>query len=195
MGRPREFNRDEVLNLAIEVFRGKGYKGTSVQDLLGGMGINRSSFYSTFGDKHQLFLEAFDRYAKRRRDDLCLILAQPGPRKPLLRRYFGEVIEDALSPPIAGCLLISSAVEFAAQNPTMADRLSSSFVLMENLFYDTLVEAREKGEVSSNLEPRALARFLVNSLRGLRLTAKVTRQREVLLQVVEATLSILDEPA
>lgn len=192
MGRPKEFDRDEVLDLAIEVFRSNGYKGSSMQDLLRGMGINRSSFYDTFGDKHQLFLEAFDRYAKRRRDRICLILGEPGPRKPLIRRHFEEVIEDVVSSPATGCLLVSSAVEFAAENPAMAGRLSDSYLLTENLFFDALVEARSTRELSSTLDPRAIARFLVNCTRGLRLTGKVTQNREVLCQIVDVTLSILD---
>ncbi len=62
MARPREFDRDEVLDKAIEVFWTQGYDGTSVQDLVDAMGIQRGSLYAAFGDKHQLFLEALDRY-------------------------------------------------------------------------------------------------------------------------------------
>jgi TetR/AcrR family transcriptional repressor of nem operon len=192
MGRPKEFDRDEVLDLAVEVFRLHGYKGTSMQALLDGMNLNRSSFYDTFGDKHQLFVEAFDRYSKRRRDQLCVILDQPGPRKPLIRKYFEDAIDDVLAPPITGCLLISAAVEFAEQNPAMRDRLVNSFVLTENLFFEALTEARETGELGPQHDPKALARFLVSSIRGLRLTAKVAREREVLLQIVGVTLSTLD---
>ena len=62
MPRPREFDRDEVLDRAVEVFWMRGYDRTSVQDLVNSMGIQRGSLYATFGDKHHLFLEALDRY-------------------------------------------------------------------------------------------------------------------------------------
>jgi TetR/AcrR family transcriptional repressor of nem operon len=192
MGRPKTFVEDEVLDLAIEVFRLNGYKGTSVEDLLAGMGISRSSFYEAFGDKHHLFLRAFDRYAQNRRDQLCAFLQQPGPRKPLIRKYFEDVIDDALRPPVTGCLLISSAVELAAQNPAVVGRLQTSFTLMEEQFLEALQEARETGELKADRDPRAIALFLVSSVRGLRLTARVTRQRNVLLEIVDVTLSILD---
>ena len=58
LGRPKEFDQDEALGKAMDVFWTKGYEATSVQDLLDHMGINRGSMYDTFGDKHALFVEA-----------------------------------------------------------------------------------------------------------------------------------------
>ena len=62
MARTKCFNRDEALEKAMQAFWAKGYEATSVQDLVDCMGINRGSLYDTFGDKHQLFLEALDQY-------------------------------------------------------------------------------------------------------------------------------------
>ena len=58
LGRPKEFDRREALEKAMEAFWAKGYEGTSVSDLLEAMGIHRGSMYDTFGDKRSLFLEA-----------------------------------------------------------------------------------------------------------------------------------------
>jgi TetR/AcrR family transcriptional repressor of nem operon len=52
MARQKEFNPDEVLHKAMEVFWTRGYEGASIQDLVKHMGINRQSIYDTFGDKH-----------------------------------------------------------------------------------------------------------------------------------------------
>ena len=62
MARPKEFDPDEVLDRALDVFWEKGFEGTSVQDLVDHMGINRGSIYGTFGDKHRLFQQALERY-------------------------------------------------------------------------------------------------------------------------------------
>ena len=63
MARPREFDEDEALAKAMEVFWNKGYQNTTLDDLLEGMGIQRGSFYNTFGSKRATYLRALDRYA------------------------------------------------------------------------------------------------------------------------------------
>ncbi|HEU4769480.1 MAG TPA: helix-turn-helix domain-containing protein, partial [Pyrinomonadaceae bacterium] len=62
MARHKEFDRDEALQKAMEVFWARGYRAASMQNLVEHMGINRQSLYDTFGDKHSLYLQALDRY-------------------------------------------------------------------------------------------------------------------------------------
>ena len=81
MARPKEFNREEVLDRAIATFWCRGYEATSVQDLLDEMGINRGSLYDTFGDKHTLFLAAIDRYYDRALAGTVASLEAPGPAR------------------------------------------------------------------------------------------------------------------
>ncbi len=62
MARHKKFEREEVLGKAMETFWRYGYQGTSIQDLLENMGINRGSLYDTFGNKRSLFLAAIAHY-------------------------------------------------------------------------------------------------------------------------------------
>ena len=62
MPRPKEFNPDDAVEKAMQVFLHKGYEATSMEDLLEAMDLNRGSLYDTFGDKRQLFLKVIDRY-------------------------------------------------------------------------------------------------------------------------------------
>src|SRR3954469_6066803 len=62
-GRPLSFDRDAALETAMHVFWQRGYEAASIADLTGAMGITPPSLYTAFGDKEQLFLEAFERYA------------------------------------------------------------------------------------------------------------------------------------
>ena len=55
MARSKQFDPDEALNKAMQVFRHKGYSATSMQDLVEAMGIGRGSMYETFGGKQALF--------------------------------------------------------------------------------------------------------------------------------------------
>lgn len=60
MGRPREFNEDEVVRKAIELFGEQGFTALSVDTTLSYLGLNRSSFYKIFGSKHGLLKTALE---------------------------------------------------------------------------------------------------------------------------------------
>ena len=51
-----KFNIDNAIDQAINVFWAKGYKSTSLNDLLDAMEINKGSFYNTFGSKKKNYL-------------------------------------------------------------------------------------------------------------------------------------------
>src|ERR1700730_15623897 len=61
-GRPREFDANDALQRALQVFWKKGYVGTSLSDLTEAMGINRPSLYAAFGNKEQLFRRVLELY-------------------------------------------------------------------------------------------------------------------------------------
>ena len=61
-GRTRQFDVDEALDQALEVFWARGYEGATLPELTRAMGINRPSLYAAFGNKEQLFRKALDRY-------------------------------------------------------------------------------------------------------------------------------------
>ena len=65
MARPREFDEDEALDRALEVFWARGYDATSIEDLVTETGLGRASLYGAFGDKAGLFRRVMDRYLAR----------------------------------------------------------------------------------------------------------------------------------
>ena len=57
-GRPREFDLDDAVRDALEVFRQRGYHGASMVDLVQGTRVSRGSLYKAFPDKRSLFFAA-----------------------------------------------------------------------------------------------------------------------------------------
>ena len=66
---------------AMRLFWVHGYKATSIQDLVDGMGIGRGSLYGTFGGKRSLFMRAL-RYYDQERADLFKKLSTSKPAAP-----------------------------------------------------------------------------------------------------------------
>src|SRR5207248_10400802 len=61
-GRTRQFDVDEALDRALDVFWARGYEGATLPELTRAMGVNRPSLYAAFGNKEQLFRKALERY-------------------------------------------------------------------------------------------------------------------------------------
>lgn len=191
MARPREFDRDVVLDRAIEVFWTRGYDRTSIQDLVDSMGIQRGSLYAAFGDKQQLFLEALDRYEERFHRKMVSALSETVPVRERIARIFRDVVLDCACDGSRGCFITNTAVALAEGDEETASRVRKNLGRVEDAFEDALSRT---GELSTGHEPRALARFLTNALQGLRVLSRCCVDVAILEDVVNVTLSILDEP-
>src|SRR5205814_4943058 len=79
-GRTRQFDVDEALDRALEVFWERGYEGATLPELTRAMGINRPSLYAAFGNKEALFRKALDRYQEGPTAFFRKALAEPTAR-------------------------------------------------------------------------------------------------------------------
>src|SRR5579864_8708626 len=111
MARTKDFNETEVLAKAIKLFWQKGYNGTSMQDLVDGLGISRSSMYDTFGDKHTLFIRSLENYRKMATNEMKGIVDSAPTAKEAIRRMFEYTIAELLSDKQhKGCFLVNAGV-------------------------------------------------------------------------------------
>jgi TetR/AcrR family transcriptional repressor of nem operon len=192
MARTKEFEPERALESAMDLFWRRGYGATSVQDLLEEMGIGRGSMYGTFGDKRELFLAALDRFEASRVSRANEILAGPSSSIEGIRRLFETTIEGLLSyEPRRGCLLANTAVELAPHDAEVAARISRYVGRTEEALEKALVRGRAEGEIAADKDPRALARFLVNTLHGVRVLARAGVDRRVLDDSVQTALEAL----
>lgn len=188
MGRPREFEPDAALDKAMHLFWEQGYEATSMQELVDAMGINRGSLYSTFGNKEQLFQAAIDRYCEQATTAMLDLLAQRGAPKQVLRAFFDAVIEqNTAAGPKRGCFMTNTTVELASKCGRTAEKVSANRTRMEDAICKVVKRAKARGN-----KPRAVARFLLNTMSGLTVAAKGTPRRADLREIVDVALTVLD---
>jgi TetR/AcrR family transcriptional regulator, transcriptional repressor for nem operon len=193
VGRPKEFDRDVVLDRAMQVFWSRGYEATSIEHLVARMGIQRGSLYDTFGDKRALFFAAIDHYDRVVTAKLLATLEGQGSGKGAIRRFFRLKVDLALEPGRPrGCLVTNSTAELASRDRGTASRVGAVLAKIETAFHRAVVRAQKAGEIDPTRNPRALARFLTNSAQGLSVMAKTSPDRAVLEDVVKVTLAALD---
>ena len=193
MARHKEFDRDEALHRAMEVFWARGYEAASVGELVKQMGINRQSLYDTFGDKHTLYLAALDRYREVEGRRMFELLERPGPVKRALRQLFERVIEHSLGEgDRRGCFMGNATSELAGRCRETAEKACNNMAAAEEALYRALLRGKREGEIAGRAVLRTVARFLYSCLQGLQLMSKATRDRKTLEDVVRVTLSVLD---
>ena len=173
MARTKEFDQEAVLQRALELFWERGYEATSMADLVGHLGIARASIYATFGGKHDLYVKALDRYLQARDPNLVEVLSQPGPALPAIRALVEAYAQESLCDVSRrGCMVVNAAVELMARDPHTARRVEASWDTLEIALTSALTRARAQGEIPAEKDPRALARFLLVVLQGMRVLGR-----------------------
>jgi len=193
MARTKDFDETEVLAKAIKLFWQKGYNGTSMQDLVDTLGISRSSLYDTFGDKHQLYLRALQSYKQTETAKRDQILDGSLPAKVAIRQLMDlTILEMIRDKQHKGCFLINSAVETGPHDKDINAIICQNEQQLETAFYEVLKRGQSNGEISGKQDPRALARFLFNTITGIRVTGKSATDKAVFEDIVNLTMSVLD---
>jgi len=186
MPRPREFDPDTVLNQAMLRFWERGYRATSVEDLVKATGVNPGSLYGAFpGGKHTLFMKSLERYSRLVVPQKLGELDEPGASVAEIRAYFDGLIEDLTSPEgRQGCLLVNSAIENAAVDPEVAAVVRGHLARLERCFTAALRNAIRLGEIPAPVDPVARAKGLVATSQGLMVVGKANPDEEMLRAIV-----------
>ncbi|RYY58303.1 MAG: TetR/AcrR family transcriptional regulator [Chitinophagaceae bacterium] len=193
MARTKDFDENAVLNKAVCLFWHKGYNGTSMQELVDGLGISRSSMYDTFGDKHELYIKALAHYQQEGSKQLCAIVSSAVSGKEAIRKLLEHVTSDMLGDKQRkGCFMVNANVETASHDPEVMKIVTRNEEMVEDAFLKAIKKGLENGEFKTKQDARALARFVSNSIKGIQVSSKSIKDKKVFADIVEATLSVFD---
>ena len=193
MARTKDFNEEEVLEKALNIFWQKGYNGTSMQDLVDGLGISRSSMYDTYTDKYSLFIKSLERYRERTAREMMQMINQAASPKAVIKKIFQSVVTESLFDKVQrGCFLVNTCVENATHDKAVAKIVNENMQDFEDAFYHAIKKGQEIGEIMNRNDARALARFVINNINGIRISAKAGADKKVYEDVMKVTLSVLE---
>ncbi|QIY70929.1 TetR/AcrR family transcriptional regulator [Streptomyces sp. RLB1-33] len=194
MARTKEFDPDAALQSALELFWRRGYEATSMTDLVEHLGVGRASIYATFGNKHELYLKALDRYQQARNPQLLRELSQPGPALPAVRAVVRRFATEATTEErrLSGCFVTNTAAELAPHDTAAARRVEHNWDHIETLLHSALVRAQAQGELPADRNPLTLARMLLVLMQGLRVVGKASADPARVQDAAEQALTLLD---
>ena len=192
MARTKTFNEEAALTRAMELFWKKGYHGTSMQDLVDTMGISRSSMYDTFGDKHEIFLQAFRHYKRTQYSVLSSISEQSESISEVLGKFFNHLLRDSVSDEEKkGCFVVNSSTELAWEDEAVCSLVQENYEEFERLFLPIFTLAIKKGEIDIQKNPRAMVRFLYVNMVGLRAVSRYNQDAGFLRDAAKMALTTL----
>nr|CEL21379.1 Transcriptional regulator, TetR family [Kibdelosporangium sp. MJ126-NF4]CTQ96054.1 Transcriptional regulator, TetR family [Kibdelosporangium sp. MJ126-NF4] len=188
-GRPRAFDRDEVLARALEAFWEHGFEATSVAGLTQAMGIGPPSLYAAFGDKKALFREAVAVYQRTHGAFAAQALAEePTARQGVARMLREAATEYTSAAHPRGCLIISAATnctpESADIEQDLRDRRNANVADLEQRIQSDV----DTGELPAGTNARALAVFTAATLQGMSQQARDGASPEDLEAVAAASM-------
>jgi AcrR family transcriptional regulator len=184
-GRPREFDVDEALGRALDVFWRQGYEGTSLSDLTEAMGINRPSLYTAFGNKEQLFAQVIDRYLNGPAAYAAAALRLPRARDVVEALAYGAIELTADS---RGCLNVRCAQACGPEADSIRQAAVERRKADEAALRRRLERARASGDLPPDASPADLARLVTTLTDGIAVQAASGASRSQLRRVVDTAL-------
>ena len=192
MGRNYEFNKEEILTKSMEVFWQKGYKATSIKDIIDITGLQPGSIYNTFGDKHSLFIAAVEHYGNVITTNANKTLKAGGSPIENIKKFFEEITNRPMDKRCNGCLIVNTVVELAPHDNQTARVVKNILKKIEAAFYDCLERAVEMGEISPDTNIEALSRYFASSTHGVLVTGKTKASKKEMDDIVNVILSTLN---
>ena len=185
-GRPREFDRDEALCIAMKLFCKHGYEGVSIADLTAAMNISPPSLYAAFGAKEALFREALDLYMQR--PDLPH-LACTGPVRDQVKALLYDTVRAATDPDYpSGCMISAGMLTCRAEHEELADRIADLRSARSALIAQHMRDAVLAGELPADTDTQAIGRFVMALAQGIAIQAHDGATAAELFALVDVAL-------
>ena len=191
MVRPREFDRDEVLDRAMSVFWSKGFAATSTSDLVEAMQIGRQSMYDSFGDKRALYLEALAQYQQQS------VTAHIGRLRSGKTALAGiEAMLAGLAPPDKslrhkGCMGVGAIAEFGRDDPAVVKLREKSGAVLVRALTEAVTLAKQQGDIPPQVDIAESVRFIGTLMKCLQTGARAGVKPEALQATARFALAAL----
>jgi len=170
MPRKKQYNEQEVIEKAMQLFWRNGYETTSMHMLEKEMGINKFSIYASFGSKEGVFLESIKCY-RQRLNKLIEKLRKSPSGIGSIKEYFHDFLEFSKENEYGkGCLITNTANEIGQDSDKQIKRVLTDF--MEHL-RTVFAEVLEQDKTRDRATIVQQADYLIISMFGLSSASRV----------------------
>ena len=191
----KQYDRIELLDTAVELFRRQGYNGTSTAELVAELGVNRKSMYAEFGSKQALFEAALERYSEHHLTGVLGPIEAPDAGLDAIRAAFdGYATASDGWAQGRGCLLCNTAVERGALDPGARRHVAAYLERLTAAFGHALANGRRAGELADDVDLDALAAYFTTALIGVAACIRAEAPPPQVKAACAVATSVLDRP-
>jgi len=188
MARPNKYEREIVLQAAIEAFRDAGYCATRMPDLVEATKLQPGSLYAAFESKKGLLEASLEQYATQGLAKIeATIDSADSPLqgvKNVLQGVVGESIVDK-----KGCLLVNTLLELSQSDEDIRQRINVYLNAIEKRLLQALQLAQKEGEIEAVKDVQSIATFLMVNMWGFKVMAKTGADKKSIEDALQILLT------
>ena len=191
MARTLEFDYATTIDRATRLFWKSGYAGTSLRDLLKGMGIGESSFYNTHKSKKQAYLECLRHYnesVNRKRAEAFLTAPTAASGVRALYVAVLDCLDDPDTPSLV-CLMAGSLTHEVLDEPELRQYIEGRLSTLADAMTARMVADKQAGLLSEEFNPQLVVPVLLTYLQGIWRMALVSYERSRFEQQIHVFLT------
>ena len=168
----KQFDPQVAIGRAMEVFWQLGYEAASLNDLLQAMGIQKGSFYDTFGSKHELYLRALESYGTERLDAIVEMTAGKDPKKAIAQLMSLVKSESLGAEGNRSCFALNCILERAHNDPEALEIAHRTLRRHEGIFAGLIKRGQEAGTIPDSVDAKRVSKVLVGLSMAMRVYGK-----------------------
>ena len=195
MARVREFDPQEAIQSAMNVFWRSGYGDTTMEDIVSETGVSRYGLYGTFGNKKDILLAEIRHYERTIEETFWAGLRRPDARGAEIAEHWQMLRDYAEDECFCnGCLIVNVAAEVAPHDPDIAAEVQRIDAKHAELFARAIRNGQAAGEIADDVDPNGTAKMLVALSRGGALMIRAGVKPAELEGAIQSALSFLRPP-
>ena len=186
MPRSKSFSLDDALDTLTELFLERGYAALAIGDIGAALGVSRSTIYSTFGTKAELFATLLHRYGPARAPGLHELRDASSPRAVLVRVFATGAAQR--------CLVLDTIVKMPDSSPAIAGLVEAAVGDLQECFGVAIERGQAVGEIATDVDPAQAAAALLGLCLGRYVLIHSGTARESVLAAVARQAQVLVPP-
>ncbi|MGH1406539.1 MAG: TetR/AcrR family transcriptional regulator [Rhodomicrobiaceae bacterium] len=172
-GRPRSFDREQLIEKVMHLFWDRGYRDLSFNEIATATGLTRASLYNSFKSKEALFFEALQNYSSSTPDVLLTKVKDGEPVGPVFYQVFAHAAKlRASEEKKRGCFTVNCFAELAGDDTTVGQELANLMEEKRAVIVRLIDQAVRQKELPKDTDAETTANLVMAFLSGFSLFSK-----------------------